>query len=44
MPVDEASVDWLLYSFSIFSTGAPLNRTPLAEVFGPEANHCVKCH
>src|SRR5208283_4169193 len=37
MPVDEASVDWLLYSLRFFQRRA-LEPQGLAEVFGPEAN------
>src|SRR6266566_326932 len=36
MPVDEASVDWLLYSLRFFQRRA-LEPRALAEVFGPEA-------
>ncbi|HAO80390.1 MAG TPA: hypothetical protein DCQ92_15765, partial [Verrucomicrobia subdivision 3 bacterium] len=37
MPVDEASIDWLLYSLRFFQRRA-LEPHALAEVFGPEAN------
>lgn len=37
MPVEEASVDWLLYSLRFFQRRA-LEPHALAEVFGPEAN------
>jgi len=37
MPVNEASVDWLLYSLQFFHRRAPEPHA-LAEVFGPEAN------
>jgi len=36
MPIDEASVDWLLYSLRFFHRRA-LEPQSLAEVFGPEA-------
>jgi len=36
MPIDEASVDWLLYSLRFFHRRA-LEPKSLAEVFGPEA-------
>lgn len=36
MPIDEASVDWLLYSLQFFHRRA-LEPQSLAEVFGPEA-------
>ena len=36
MPIDEASVDWLLYSLRFFQRRA-LEPRALAEVFGPEA-------
>jgi hypothetical protein len=37
MPVDEASVDWLLYSLQFFQRRS-LEPHALAEVFGPEAD------
>ena len=36
MPIDEASVDWLLYSLRFFQR-RPLEPEALAKVFGPEA-------